>query len=99
MADGSGVHRATDALLKAYEERNSERFTALLGYSPLLCKDAPPLPGMGIQRRPFLLVHQWHNLSGKTSRYLGRENENMSTMRSISLGDERLRICFRKVIG
>ncbi len=77
MAQGSRIHRATDALPNAYEERNCARRAALLGHSELFAGDAATVSGMGIPCGLFLLVYQWHHLPGKTSRYLVQENEDM----------------------
>lgn len=55
----------------------------MLGYSGLPDPDPGFLPGVGIQRRTSLLVHQRYDVSRKSPRELAPEDENMPEMQSL----------------
>jgi len=40
-------------------------------------EDAAGLPGVGVQCRAYVLVHQRHNLSGRAAEELAQEDGNL----------------------
>ena len=47
--------------------------------------DQAKLPGMGISKWAAMLVYQWDNLSGRGTRKLAREDEDVPTMQGIPI--------------
>jgi hypothetical protein len=47
--------------------------------------DQTKLPGMGISKWTALLVYQWDRLSGRGSRELAQEDEDVPTMQGIPI--------------
>jgi hypothetical protein len=80
MAEGSRTHRTSDAFLAEYEERKSERCSAVLGYSELFRTSSSMLSGMGIQCGQSLLVYQRDHLLRKASKQLESQDEGLSEM-------------------